>query len=58
MYISLFPISLNQVHAKRADVDDGANVGIVKLYAVVIGQPPIMDSITLKVSPLSYESDS
>jgi hypothetical protein len=52
MYISRFPTSLNHVHAKRA-FPEGAKDGIVKGYVVVIGQPPIMLLMTLKVAPLS-----
>ena len=58
MYISRFPISLNHVQANKANCEDGAKLGIVKLYVVVIGQPPIMDSMTLKVCPLSYDRDN
>ena len=49
---------LNHDHDKRTDLDVGAKVGIVKSYDGVRGQPPIMDLMTLNVSPLSYESDS
>ncbi len=52
IYISLFPTLLNQVHANNAS-PLGAKLGIVKSYVVVIGQPPIIDLITLNVAPLS-----
>lgn len=58
MYISRLPTWLNHVHAKRASVEDGASLGIVKLYFVVKGHPPIIDSMTLKVFPLSYDNDN
>jgi hypothetical protein len=31
MYISLLPTKLNQDHANRTDVENGAKLGIVKL---------------------------
>lgn len=49
---------LNQDQEKRAVLEAGAVVGMVKLYVLDRGQPPMMDLMTLKVRPLSYESES
>jgi hypothetical protein len=58
MYISRVPISLNHDHAKSADSEGGAKLGTVKLCVLEVGHPPIMDSMTLKVCPLSYDRDN
>jgi hypothetical protein len=57
MYICRSPTRLNHVHAKSA-FPAGASTGIVKVYDGLSGQDPIMDLITLKVFPRSYDSEN
>jgi hypothetical protein len=56
-YMFWSPMRLNHDQLSSTESDDGAKSGIVKSYFRANGHPPIIDSMTLKVTPLSYERD-